>query len=224
VTTILVAEDDTAISEPLVRALRRDGYDVVRAFTGGGALAAVSKSSVSLVILDLGLPGMDGLEVCRRLRSAGRKTSVLMLTARTDEVDFVVGLDAGADDYVGKPFRMTELMARVRALLRRQQPAERLSVGGVVLDGAGRRVTVEGVDVALSPKEFELLQLLMSNVDRVVTREEIVDEIWGDRDVLNSKTLDMHISSLRHKLAMDREEPLELRIATVRGSGLRFNS
>ncbi|GGM01726.1 response regulator transcription factor [Nakamurella endophytica] len=222
-TTVLLAEDDEAISGPLVRALRREGYDVLHATDGGGALSAATENPVSLVILDLGLPGMDGLEVCRRIRTAGRDTAVLMLTARTDEVDFVVGLDAGADDYVGKPFRTAELLARIRALLRRK-PDLRLSAGGVTLDGRARRVTVQGRTVALSPKEFDLLQLLMSRADQVVSREEIVDALWaGDRAVLQGKTLDMHVSALRRKLAEDAGEPLDLRIATIRGAGLRFN-
>ncbi len=223
-TTLLLAEDDPAISEPLARVLKREGYDVVKALDGWSALAAVAEHPVELVILDLGLPGIDGLDVCRRIRAGAHRPSVLMLTARTDEVDFVVGLDAGADDYVGKPFRLTELLARIRALLRRGRPVALLDVAGIKLDATARRAQVDGVEVSLTHKEFDLLQLLMSEADRLVTRETIAQVVWGDPQVLGSKTIDMHVSSLRHKLAMGRNEPLEQRISTVRGAGLRFNS
>lgn len=222
VTTLLIAEDDPGISEPLSRALKSEGYDVILATDGGSALSAVGEFSPALVVLDLGLPGIDGLEVCRRIRAAGNTVPVLMLTARSDEVDFVVGLDAGADDYVTKPFRMSELQARVRAMLRRRV-GDVITGHGIRVDVASRRVTVEGKDVALTPKEFDLLRLLMTNIDRVVSREEIVDVVWGDRDILVSKTLDMHVHSLRHKLADGRDEPIDRFITTLRGTGIRFN-
>jgi DNA-binding response OmpR family regulator len=151
VTTVLLAEDDTAIAEPLSRALQREGYVVEVATDGAAALERVRRGHVDLLVLDLGLPGMDGLEVCRRVRLDDPDLPVLMLTARTDEVDFVVGLDAGADDYVGKPFRLAELLARVRALLRRLTP-EAVEVGGVRMELSGRRVLVDGTEVGLANK------------------------------------------------------------------------
>ena len=159
VTTVLLAEDDPAIAEPLSRALEREGYSVEVQGDGVGALERVRVGHVDLLVLDLGLPGMDGLEVCRRLRPDFPDLPVLMLTARTDEVDFVVGLDAGADDYVSKPFRLAELLARVRALLRRLTP-ETVDVGGVRMELSGRRVLVDGTEVSLANKEFELLRVL----------------------------------------------------------------
>jgi DNA-binding response OmpR family regulator len=215
VTTVLLAEDDAAIAEPLSRALQREGYEVSVAGDGLVALEHVRAGGVDLLVLDLGLPGMDGLEVCRRIRLEVPDLPVLMLTARTDEVDFVVGLDAGADDYVGKPFRLAELLARVRALLRRLTP-ETVEVGGVRMELSGRRVLVDGAEVGLANKEFELLRVLLLRAGQVVTREEILREVWNDPDLKTSKTLDMHMSWLRRKIGGER------RIATVRGVGFRF--
>jgi DNA-binding response OmpR family regulator len=169
VTTVLLAEDDAAIAEPLSRALQREGYEVSVADDGLVALEHVRGGGVDLLVLDLGLPGMDGLEVCRRIRLEVPDLPVLMLTARTDEVDFVVGLDAGADDYVSKPFRLAELLARVRALLRRLTP-ETVEVGGVRMELSGRRVLVDGTEVGLANKEFELLRVLLLRAGQVVTR------------------------------------------------------
>jgi DNA-binding response OmpR family regulator len=216
VTTVLLAEDDPAIAEPLSRALEREGYSVEVEGDGIGVLQRVQVGHVDLLVLDLGLPRMDGLEVCRRLRPDFPDLPVLMLTARTDEVDFVVGLDAGADDYVSKPFRLAELLARVRALLRRLTP-ESVEVGGVRMELAGRRVLVDGAEVGLANKEFELLRVLMLRAGQVVTRDEILREVWNDPDLKTSKTLDMHMSWLRRKIGGER------RIATVRGVGFRFN-
>ena len=220
VTTVLLAEDDPAIAEPLARALEREGYHVLVATDGSAALAAALHNNVNLVILDIGLPHVDGLEICRRIRADGRDLLVLMLTARSEEVDLVVGLDAGADDYVAKPFRMAELLARIRALLRRRQP-QVLEVNGVRIDSKARRVVVDGYEVPLALKEFELLRTLMTQAGSVVRREDIIDEVWHDRSLLASKTLDMHISWLRKKLAGDEGGPDE-RIITVRGVGFRF--
>ena len=175
-----------------------------------------SADPFDLVVLDLGLPGMDGLEVCRRLRAVKPDLAVLMLTARTDEVDFVVGLDAGADDYVSKPFRLAELLARVRALLRRRTQ-DVVEVGGLRMELSGRRVLLDGEEVTLANKEFELLRVLMSRAGQVVTREEILHAVWGDADMKSSKTLDMHMSWLRRKIGGEK------RIATVRGVGFRYN-
>ncbi|MGZ4559578.1 MAG: response regulator transcription factor, partial [Mycobacteriaceae bacterium] len=192
-TTVLLAEDDEAIAAPLARALQREGYLVEVVTDGPGTLQQAITGSFDLVMLDLGLPGMDGLEVCRRLRAVRPELAVLMLTARTDEVDFVVGLDAGADDYVGKPFRVAELMARVRALLRRRGAAgeDVLDVAGVRLEHAARRVYVDGLEVGLANKEYELLKLLLEHAGQVVTREQILTEVWGDPSLRGSKTLDM---------------------------------
>lgn len=220
-TTVLLAEDDLAISDPLARALEREGYYVVVAADGHAALSAALHNDVSLVILDLGLPGTNGLEICRRIRGSGRDLLVLILTAKTDEVDFIVGLDAGADDYVGKPFRLAELLARVRALLRRREP-EVLEVRGVRIEAKARRVLVEGNEISLANKEFELLRALMTRAGQVVPREDIIDEVWHDPTLLSSKTLDMHISWLRRKLA-GPDGGLD-RIATVRGVGFRFDA
>jgi len=216
VTTVLLAEDDAAIAEPLSRALQREGYRVAVVADGVTALERLREGRVDLLVLDLGLPGMDGLEVCRRVRAEQPDLPVLMLTARTDEVDFVVGLDAGADDYVGKPFRLAELLARVRALLRRLTP-DAVEVAGVRMELSGRRVLVDGREVGLANKEFELLRVLMLRAGQVVTREEILREVWHDPDMKTSKTLDMHMSWLRRKIGGER------RIATVRGVGFRFD-
>jgi DNA-binding response OmpR family regulator len=216
VATVLLAEDDIGIAQPLSRALQREGHEVVVVGDGHTALARADQDEVNLLVLDLGLPGMDGLDVCRRLRRVRPDVPVLMLTARTDEVDFVVGLDAGADDYVAKPFRLAELLARVRALLRRSAP-DALEAGGVRMDLAGHRVLIDGTEVGLANKEFELLRVLLSRPGQVVSREEILREVWNDPELKGSKTLDMHMSWLRRKIGSSR-------IATVRGVGFRFDA
>jgi DNA-binding response OmpR family regulator len=234
---VLLAEDDPAIADPLSRALQREGYEVIVVPDGPSALEEAAQGHIDLLVLDLGLPGMDGLEVCRRLRASGTELPVLMLTARTDEVDFVVGLDAGADDYVAKPFRLAELLARIRALLRRRVP-EVLESAGVRMDLGARLVTVDNHEVQLANKEFELLRVLMSRAGQVVSRDEILGEVWNELESKTSKTLDMHMSWLRRKLAIASDEgggrggkpstvhsgDGERRIATVRGVGFRFNA
>ncbi|QCQ92031.1 response regulator transcription factor [Rhodococcus sp. SGAir0479] len=224
-TAVLLAEDDEAIAAPLSRALGREGYTVTIEQTGPSALERALTGEFELLILDLGLPGMDGLEVCRQLRNHGLDIAVLMLTARTDEVDFVVGLDAGADDYVGKPFRLAELMARVRALLRRSGGAEDVvvEVAGIRLEPAARRVLVNGAEVALANKEYELLRVLLEHAGQVVSRDTILREVWGDVELRGSKTLDMHMSWLRRKIG-DEGAGADRRIATVRGVGFRINT
>ncbi|NHN54624.1 response regulator transcription factor [Calidifontibacter sp. DB0510] len=217
-TRVLLAEDDTAISEPLARALRREGYDVVVSDDGAQALEE-ARTVPDLVILDLGLPTMDGLEVCRRLRADGVFVPVLILTARADEVDTVVGLDAGADDYVTKPFRLAELLARARALLRRTPPDEQ-SGPGLQIDFAARRVFLGGNEIHLTAKEFNLLAVLVREQGRVVSREQLMHEIWATNWVGSTKTLDMHISVLRRKLGDSATDPSF--ISTVRGVGFRF--
>lgn len=223
-TAVLLAEDDEAIAAPLSRALGREGYSVTVESFGPAVLQRALEGEHDLLILDLGLPGMDGLEVCRQVRARGADLAVLMLTARTDEVDFVVGLDAGADDYVGKPFRLAELLARVRALLRRSGIGdETVEVGGIRLEPAARRVLVNGVEVNLANKEYELLKVLIDRAGQVVPREIILREVWGDADLRGSKTLDMHMSWLRRKIG-DEGPVAERRIVTVRGVGFRFNT
>ncbi|MGF1429690.1 response regulator transcription factor [Kitasatospora sp. LaBMicrA B282] len=220
-TCVLLAEDDPAISEPLARALRREGYEVLVREDGPAALEAGLEEEVDLVVLDLGLPQMDGLEVCRRLRADGKSCPVLVLTARADEVDTVVGLDAGADDYVTKPFRLAELLARVRALLRRGN-VDSLSTGahGVRIDIESHRAWVGEEELTLSAKEFELLRVLVRDAGRVVTREDIMRQVWDTTWWTSTKTLDMHISWLRKKLGDDATNPRY--ISTVRGVGFRF--
>jgi DNA-binding response OmpR family regulator len=223
VTEVLLAEDDDAIAAPLARALSREGYGCEVVTTGTAALEQARSGRFELLVLDLGLPEMDGLEVCRRIRAVRPNLAVLMLTARTDEVDFVVGLDAGADDYVGKPFRLAELLARVRALLRRKQSVDVvIEAGDIHLDARGRRVLVGGQDTTLANREFDLLRYLMERGGEVVSREEILTEVWGTPDLLSSKTLDMHISWLRRKIG-DDQPGRKKRIVTVRGVGFRFD-
>ncbi len=222
---ILLAEDDLAISDPLARALRREGYAVEVTAAGGAALGCLTRRSFDLLVLDLGLPDLDGLEVCRRLRVDGNRLPVLVLTARADEVDTVVGLDAGADDYVTKPFRLAELLARVRALLRRgtqsgQPEPEPVAASGVQIDTKSRRAWLHGDELQLTAKEFDLLRVLVRDVGRVVTREQLMNEVWETTWWSSTKTLDMHISWLRRKLGDDASHPRF--ITTIRGVGFRF--
>jgi DNA-binding response OmpR family regulator len=219
-TRVLLAEDDVAISEPLARALRREGYDVDVQPDGLGALDMALGEVIDLVVLDLGLPGMDGLEVCRRLRAEGKGTPVLVLTARADEVDTVVGLDAGADDYVTKPFRLAELLARVRALLRRRSGDTTTAVQGVRMDVESRRAWLGEEELTLTAKEFDLLRVLLRDAGKVVTRDQLMREVWDTAWWGSTKTLDMHVSWLRKKLVDDANNPRF--ITTVRGVGFRF--
>jgi DNA-binding response OmpR family regulator len=216
---VLVAEDDAAIAEPLARALRREGHQVAVHGDGEEAYEAVRSGSTDLLVLDLGLPGMDGLDVCRSLRAGGHTLPVLILTARGDEVDTVVGLDAGADDYITKPFRLPELLARVRVQLRRQTGSS-LDIHGVRLDAESRRTWVADTEVMLTSKEFDLLHLLMQEAGNVVPRDRIMRDVWQTEWWGTSKTLDMHVSWLRRKLGDDATAPRY--ISTVRGVGLRF--
>jgi len=218
-TRVLLAEDDPAISEPLARALRREGYDVDVRADGRAALEGVQQNP-DLVVLDLGLPYIDGLEVCRRIRAEGRSVPVLILTGRSDEGDLVVGLDAGADDYVTKPFRLAELLARVRALLRRHPIDPGSSDAVVRIDSDGRRAFFNEDELQLTAKEFDLLRVLVREQGKVVSREQLMREIWDTVWFGSTKTLDMHISVLRRKLGDDAAKPRY--IATVRGVGFRF--
>jgi DNA-binding response OmpR family regulator len=218
-TAVLLAEDDSSISEPLARALRREGYDVEVRAEGPDVLHRVLDGGIDLLVLDLGLPGMDGLEVCRRLRAEGRLVPVLVLTARADEVDTVVGLDAGADDYVTKPFRLAEFLARARALLRRGAP-EVPQVNGVRIDVESRRAWHGDEELSLTTKEFDLLRTLVASAGKVVTRDQLMREVWDANWWGSTKTLDMHVSWLRRKLGDDASSPHL--ITTVRGVGFRF--
>lgn len=213
---VLLVEDDDAISAPLARGLRREGYDVTLATDGPTGLAAGLSPQVALVILDVGLPFLDGLEVCRRLRAARPKLQILLLTARSEEVHAVDGLDAGADDYIAKPFRLAELLARVRAAARRAEPPE-LTASGVRVDTASRRAFLRGEEVALSPKEFDLLARLVRDAGQVVPREHLLRDVWDTSWHGSSRTLDQHVSLLRGKLGRDL-------ITTVRGAGFRFRA
>jgi DNA-binding response OmpR family regulator len=218
-TAVLLAEDDASISEPLARALRREGYQVEVRANGDDVVSRVLAGGIDLVVLDLGLPVIDGLEVCRRLRAEGRSLPVLVLTARAEEVDMVVGLDAGADDYVIKPFRLAELLARVRALLRRGAP-EVPEVNGVRINAESRRAWLEGEELSLTAKEFDLLLVLVAGAGKVLSREQLMRDVWDSTAGSSSKTLDMHVSWLRRKLGDDAASPRL--ITTVRGMGFRF--
>ena len=222
-TTVLLVEDDPAISEPLARALGREGYEVRAHGTGRGALGDIL--GADLVVLDLGLPDMDGLDVAREIRSQGSSVPILVLTARTDEVDMVVGLDAGADDYVTKPFRLAELLARVRALLRRAGSDfqdDTLEAQDIKIDVSAHRAFQNGRELQLTAKEFDLLRILIKEAGNVVPRQVIMQEVWGSDPVGSTKTLDMHISWLRRKLGDDAAYPYY--ISTVRGMGFRFET
>jgi DNA-binding response OmpR family regulator len=219
-TRVLLAEDDTSISEPLSRALRREGYQVEITEDGPATLGRALSDGIDLILLDIGLPELDGLEVCRRVRAEGNGVPVLILTARADEVDTVVGLDAGADDYVTKPFRLAELLARVRALLRRGTAEVPGTVRGVRVDAEARRAWHGDIELDLTTKEFDLLWILLRDAGKVVTREQIMREVWDAKWWTSTKTLDMHISWLRRKLGDDAHHPMF--ITTVRGVGFRF--
>jgi DNA-binding response OmpR family regulator len=216
---LLLAEDDAGISEPLERALTREGYAVEVVVDGAVAASRGAEGEHDLLVLDVGLPGLDGLEVCRRVRNARPRVPVLILTARDEELDAVQGLDAGADDYVTKPFRLAELLARIRALLRRVDPPN-LSARGVRIDPKARRAWRDHAELDLTPKEFDLLELLLRDAGHVVTRERAMSEVWDENWFGSTKTLDMHISALRRKLGDDANAP-EL-LTTVRGVGFRF--
>jgi DNA-binding response OmpR family regulator len=218
---VLVVEDDEPIAEPLLRALGRDGHTVTWAPNGHEGLEAAAAEHFDLVILDLGLPDVDGIDVCRRLRQGDADLPILVLTARSEELDAIVGLDAGADDYVTKPFRLGELLARVRAQLRRRGE-DSLAAGDVRIDTAARRAWRGDVELELTPKEFDLLVLLVREAGAVVPRERIMERVWDEHWFGSTKTLDVHVSWLRRKLGDDPAAPRY--ISTVRGVGFRFES
>jgi two-component system response regulator MprA len=211
---ILVVDDDAPIRRMLQRTLAAEGYLVESAADGGAALAAVERAVPDAVVLDVGLPGVDGLGVCRRLRERGLATPILMLTARDALDDRVVGLDAGADDYLVKPFETAELLARIRALLRRgREPARILGHGDLTLDLATRTAWRAGRSIALSAREADLLEILLRNERRVVTRDAALSQVWGAAHAATPNLVDRYISNLRRKLG----EPSV--IETVRGTG-----
>jgi DNA-binding response OmpR family regulator len=216
---VLLAEDDGGIRDPLVRSLQREGHEVEAVANGREAAARGIAGDHDLLVLDIGLPGVDGLEVCRRVRGVRPMVPIIFLTAHDGEMNTINGLDAGADDYITKPFRMAELLARVRARLR-QVTTERLQIADVIVDTAARRAWRGNIELELSPKEFDLLTLLVREAGRVVTRERIMSEVWDENWFGTTKTLDMHVSWLRRKLGEDAESPRHL--ITVRGVGLRF--
>jgi DNA-binding response OmpR family regulator len=218
--SILLVEDDESIASALARVLNGQGYDVKRLARGANAHVAAG-GEVDLVILDLGLPDVDGLDVCRKLRAGRPDLAIVILTARDREIDIVAGLDAGADDYLVKPFRLSELLARVRAHLRRRdaaggnERAEALQVGTLTIDLAARRAFDDARELELRPKEFDLLVLLAAQAGRVVTRDRIMQEVWDTDWMGSTKTLDTHVFALRRKLRGEA-------ISTVRGVGYRL--
>src|SRR5712664_3650806 len=221
---VLVVEDEPDIRNLIVHHLTRDGFRCDTAGNGADALARLRAAPPDLVVLDLMLPGMDGLEVCRRVRSdpATAALPIIMLTAKADEVDRVVGLEMGADDYLAKPFSPKELVARVRAVLRRARPADdgrALAGGEIALDPGRHRVTVAGTPVELTPKEFDLLHALMASGGRVLSREHLLNRVWGyaRADEIESRTVDVHVRRLRAKLGA-----AGARITTVKSVGYRF--
>jgi len=226
---VLVVEDERAIADLVKLYLTRDGFGVHIEADGAGALSAARRLRPVACLLDIGLPGMDGTEVCRRLRESGDWTPVIFLTARDDEVDRVVGLELGADDYVAKPYSARELIARVRAVLRRggevggdEGTPGVLSAGPVRMDVERHVVSVNGTDVALPLKEFDLLEYLLRNVGRVLTRGQLIDRVWGADYVGDTKTLDVHVKRLRAKVEADPGVPKHL--VTVRGLGYKFEA
>lgn len=226
-TRILVVEDEESFSDPLSYTLRKEGYEVAVAGTGTDGLRIFSAHGADLVLLDLMLPGMSGTEVCREIRRTS-SVPVIMLTAKDDEFDKVLGLELGADDYVTKPYSSRELLARIKAVLRRgaesseQTEDAPLSAGGIVMDVERHVVTVRGEQVSLPLKEFELLEMLLRNVDRVLTRGQLIDRVWGTDYVGDTKTLDVHVKRLRGKIEKNPRNPVHL--VTVRGLGYKFES
>ncbi len=227
--TVLVVEDEESFVEALTLGLNREGFAVRVARDGAEALEQFEAERPDVVLLDLMLPRVSGIDVCRHIR-ARSSIPIIMVTAKDSEVDAVVGLEVGADDYVTKPYRLRELVARVRAVLRRataepeadedDDSAEVLEVGDVILDPERHRVTVRDDEVALPLREFELLELLLANAGRVLTRDTLIDRIWGPNYVGDTKTLDVHVKRLRSKIEDNPSRPV--RITTIRGLGYRY--
>ncbi len=225
---VLVVEDEEDIAFPLVRTLEREGYEVTWLDSGRKALEHLRAESPDIMILDLGLPDMDGLDVCRAARTSGFEGGIMIVTARGGELDRVVGLDFGADDYLAKPFGLAELQARVRALLRRSQSSRSDggatatdTVTGLRIDVDARRVTMDQVEVARTAKEFDVLALLAASRDKVVSREQLMSEVWDENWFGSTKTLDVTIGRLRNKLD---EAGAQDRVVAIRGVGFRLES
>lgn len=226
-TRVLVVEDEASFSEALSFMLRKEGYDVVIADDGNKALVEFNKNGADLILLDLMLPGISGTDLCAQIRQKSN-VPIIMLTAKADEVDKVVGLEIGADDYVTKPFSSRELIARIRAVLRRRgdvalvEDSATLTAGPVEMDVERHAVKVNGKDVALPLKEFQLLEVLVRNAGRVLTRGQLIDRVWGSDYYGDTKTLDVHIKRLRTKIETDPAQPTH--ILTIRGLGYKFEA
>jgi two-component system response regulator RegX3 len=225
-TKILVVEDEASFSEALSYVLTKEGFEVVVADTGDGAITAFDKGGADLVLLDLMLPGLSGTEVCKQLRSRS-DVPIIMLTAKDTEVDKVVGLELGADDYVTKPYSKAELVARIRAVLRRQgdvsNPQEGvITAGPVRIDVERHQVNINNELISLPLKEFELLEFLVRNSGRVLTRAQLIDRVWGSDYFGDTKTLDVHVKRLRAKIEVDPANPVY--IQTIRGLGYKFEN
>ena len=225
-TRILIVEDESSLSEPLAYLLEREGYETTIAADGNLAVAEFDRNGADLVLLDLMLPGLSGTEVCREIRTRS-SVPIIMLTAKDSEVDIVVGLELGADDYVTKPYSTRELLARIRAVLRRRVDTDLddnqvLESGTVRMDVERHTVSVDGKDVPMPLKEFELLELLLRNSGRVLTRGQLIDRVWGADYFGDTKTLDVHIKRIRSKIEKVPGEPTML--VTVRGLGYRFEA
>ena len=229
-TTILIVEDEESLADPLAFLLRKEGFEVIIAGDGPTALVEFGKNDIDIVLLDLMLPGMSGTDVCKQLRATS-SVPVIMVTARDSEIDKVVGLELGADDYVTKPYSSRELIARIRAVLRRgaendtavEEIEERVLEGGRVrMDVERHTVTVAGDPVPMPLKEFDLLEYLLRNAGRVLTRGQLIDRIWGADYVGDTKTLDVHVKRLRSKIEEEPSRPKHL--VTVRGLGYKFEA
>jgi two-component system response regulator RegX3 len=227
VSSVLVVEDEQSLREPLVYILEREGFEVFEAADGPAALVQWKERKPDLILLDLMLPGMSGVDVCREIRNHST-VPIIMVTAKDSEVDKVVGLEIGADDYVVKPYSTRELLARIKAVLRRgsvpdaRQPRTVIEAGPVRIDTDRHSVTVSGVAVTLPLKEFELLEYLIDNANRVLTRGQIIDRVWGSNYYGDTKTLDVHVKRIRGKIEPDPANPRFL--MTVRGLGYKFES
>ena len=223
-TKILIVEDESSLSEPLAYLLDREGYETVIAADGNVAVSEFDRAGADIILLDLMLPGLSGTEVCREIRTRS-SVPIIMLTAKDSEVDIVVGLELGADDYVTKPYSTRELLARIRAVMRRRVEDEQedqavLEIGSVRMDVERHTVSVDGKETAMPLKEFELLELLLRNSGRVLTRGQLIDRVWGADYFGDTKTLDVHIKRIRSKIEKKPSEPTML--VTVRGLGYRF--
>ncbi|GAA3596047.1 response regulator transcription factor [Agrococcus terreus] len=223
-TRILIVEDESALAEPLAYLLELEGYETAHAPDGDEAVRMFDEEGADLVLLDLMLPGQSGTEVCRQIR-AKSQVPIIMVTAKDSEVDTIVGLELGADDYVTKPYSSRELVARIRAVLRRRSVEEDeddavVEIGRVRLDADSHTVTVDGDEVPMPLREFELLEFLMRNAGRVLTRGQLIDRVWGSDYFGDTKTLDVHIKRLRAKIEEDPSNPVT--VVTRRGLGYRF--